>query len=109
MCFHWLFKTFNYELLIFTTQEILFKNIILHLLIAFPGNFDFILTQKALAKNRQTEKKGKKRTNNVIQNRLKVVWQKKRKVKLVKKVGKKVWSVKIKSAKILVGKKILVT
>ena len=37
---------------------------------------------------------GKKRAYNVIKNRQKVVWKKKRKVKLVKKVGKKVWSLK---------------
>ena len=43
--------------------------------------------------------------HNVIKNRQKVVLQKKRKVKLVKRVGKKVWSVKKSRQKSLVGKK----
>ena len=52
---------------------------------AFTENFDFILTKKAPDKNYW---KQRKKAHNVIKNWQKVVWQKKRKVKLVKKVGK---------------------
>ena len=68
---------------------------------AFAENFDFILTQKAPDKNRVADReKGKKRADNINKNRQKVVWQKKRKVKSLKKVTKK--SLVSKKKKILV-------